>query len=65
MDTKGCTLMKIKPLRISDHCLVRAWFKVGPTSKICWKNNKKLKIVPVIKKDEESLEQFRESFKNI
>ena len=50
-------------LNISDHCLVRAWFKVGPISKVSWKKQKKQKIITVIKKDEESLELFREAFK--
>ena len=50
-------------LKISDHCMVRAWFKIGPTSKVNWEKQKKQKVITVIKKDEESLEQFKESFK--
>merc|ERR1711942_482588 len=46
----------------TDHCLVRAWFKIGPTSKTTWKK-RKWKKVTIIKKDEESLSTFRETFK--
>ena len=49
-------------LRISDQNLVRAWFKVGPTSKPRWKKQKKKEII-VVKKDEESLEQCRETLR--
>ena len=46
----------------TDHCLVRAWFKMGPTSKTRWKKRKWKKIT-IIKKDEDSLNTFREAFK--
>ena len=49
-------------LRMSDHNLVRAWFKVGPTSKPRWKKQKQ-KEITVVKKDEESLEQCRETLR--
>ena len=49
-------------LRISDHNLLRAWFKVGPTSKPRWKKGKQ-KVITTIKKDEESLEQCRETLR--
>ena len=52
-------------LNISDHCLVRAWFKIGPNSKANWKKTK-VKTITWIKKDEESYELFKETFrKNI
>ena len=49
-------------LNISDHCLVRAWFKIGPVSKTSWKKQK-AKTITWIKKDEESFELFKEAFK--
>ena len=36
-------------LNISDHCLVRAWFKIGPSPKTHWKKPK-AKIITYIKK---------------
>ena len=49
-------------LRISDHNLVKAWFKVGPSSKPRWMKNKQ-KVITVVKKDEDSLIQCRETLK--
>ena len=49
-------------LNISDHCLVRAWFKIGPNSKANWKKPK-VKTITWIKKDKESFELFKEAFK--
>ena len=50
-------------LNISDHNLVRAWFKIGSTSKPKW-TKKKQKTITVIKKDESSLEKCRENLRN-
>ena len=44
-------------LNISDHCLVRAWFKVGPQPRINWKKTK-FKEIEWIKKDVESMKEF-------
>ena len=49
-------------LNISDHCLVRAWFKIGPNSKTNWKKPK-VKTITWVRKDEESYEIFRETFR--
>ena len=35
-------------LNISDHCLVRAWFKLGKGEQTKWKNKNKKKIKNVI-----------------
>ena len=49
-------------LDISDHNLVRAWFKISPVHRI--KNKKEIyKNLSWIKKDEESYEKFKEDFK--
>ena len=50
-------------LNISDHCLVRAWFKLGEGERTRWKKNIKTKNVICIKKDEESLEKFVKALK--
>ena len=50
-------------LNISDHSLVRAWFKIGHNMKPKWEK-KKHKTITVIKKDESSLEKCRENLKN-
>merc|ERR1711874_464253 len=47
-------------LNISDHCLVRAWFKIGTGTKTDWKI--KMKEIKWIKKDEESFKRFIEAF---
>merc|ERR1711874_572094 len=44
-------------LNISDHCLVRAWFKMSPKLRTNWKKTK-IKEIQWIKKDEESLKRF-------
>ena len=44
-------------LNISDHCLVRAWFKVGPQTRTNWKKTL-FKEIEWIKRDEKSLEEF-------
>ena len=49
-------------LNISDHNLVRAWFKIGPSSKPRWRKSKS-KMITVMKKDEESLNQCKEALK--
>ena len=50
-------------LDISDHCLARAWFKISPIQKLKKKPiNKNLSWV---KKDEESYEIFKISFKKL
>ena len=41
-------------LNISDHCLVRAWFKLGNEEQTRW-NRQKIKNVICVKKDEESI----------
>ena len=46
-------------ISISENNLVRAWFKIGLSSKPRWMKTKP-KIITVIKKDEESLNQCRE-----
>ena len=48
-------------LNISDHCLVRAWFKLGTNRKVEWKKSK-TKEIQWIKKDEESFKKFEEAF---
>ena len=47
-------------LNISDHCLVRAWFKMGTKERTNWKKTK-MKEIQWIKKDEESLEKFEKA----
>ena len=50
-------------LDFSDHCLVRAWFKINPSNKI--KKEKPIyKNLSWIKKDQESYERFKTIFKN-
>ena len=50
-------------LDFSDHCLVRAWFKINPSNKI--KKEKTIyKNLSWIKKDQESYERFKTIFKN-
>merc|ERR1711874_106745 len=44
-------------LNVSDHCLVRAWFKVGPQPKTNWKKPG-FKEIEWIKKDVDSLKEF-------
>ena len=48
-------------LNISDHCLVRAWFKLGTITKTDWKKPI-VKEIQWIKKDEESYKKFEASF---
>merc|ERR1711874_76622 len=49
-------------LNISDHCLVRAWFKVGTNNeRTNWKKAK-TKEIKWIGKDEKSLKKFEEAF---
>ena len=48
-------------LNISDHCLVRAWFKLGTNIKTKWKKTK-IKEIQWIKKDEESYKEFETAF---
>ena len=48
-------------LDISDHCLARAWFKISPTQKL--KEKPIYKNLSWVKKDEESYENFKNSFK--
>ena len=50
-------------LNISDHNLVRAWFKIGHNMKPKWEK-KKHKTITVMKKDESSLEKCRNHLKN-
>ena len=51
-------------LDISDHCLVRTWFKISPIQRI--KSKKPIyKNLRWIKKDEESYEKFKISFKKL
>merc|ERR1711874_514824 len=47
-------------LNISDHYLVRAWFKLGTNKKVEWKKAK-TKEIQWIKKDEESFKKFEEA----
>ena len=49
-------------LNISDHCLVRAWFKLGSIPKVDWKKPK-YKTITWVRKDEESYEVFKKAFK--
>ena len=49
-------------LNISDHNLVQAWFRIGPSSKPRWRKSKS-KMITVMKKDEESLNQCKEALK--
>ena len=49
-------------LNISDHCLAKAWFKVGRNTQTNWKKAK-MKEIHWIKKDEESLQQYIHMFK--
>ena len=57
--------MKIKTLLdISDHCLVRAWFKVGTLQRTNWVKPK-YKNINWIKNDEESYEVFKNAFKKL
>ena len=62
-DYKGMHIDEDKiALNISDHCLVRAWFKLGTNKrKIDWKRTR-TKEIQWIKKDEESLKEFEEAF---
>ena len=48
-------------LNISDHCLVRAWFKMGTKLKTNWKKTQ-MKEIQWVKKDEESLKKFETAF---
>ena len=48
-------------LNISDHCLVRAWFKLGTNLKTNWKKTQ-IKEIQWIKKDEESFKKFETAF---
>merc|ERR1711874_903136 len=48
-------------LNISDHCLLRAWFKMGTKIRTNWKNPQ-MKEIQWIKKDEESLKKFETAF---
>ena len=49
-------------LNISDHCLVRAWFKLGTNGeRTNWKKAR-TKEIQWIKKDEESLKKFETAF---
>ena len=61
---KGMNIDEEKALiTISDHCLVRAWFKLGQIQNIkCRKTI--YKNISCIKRDEESYEEFRKAFKN-
>ena len=57
-DFKGMFIDEEKEfLNISDHCLVRAWFKVGPQPKTNWKKPE-FKEIEWIKKDVDSLKEF-------
>ena len=57
---KGMHINEDKTLqRISDHNLVRAWFKIGLSSKPRWMKTKP-KVITVVKKDKESLTHCRE-----
>ena len=49
-------------LNISDHCLVRTWFKIGNEKKTRWNKPKKKETI-WIKQDEESLKEFVKNFK--
>ena len=49
-------------LNISDHCLVRAWFKPDKKKQTKWNNQKNKKVI-CIKKDEESLKEFVKTLK--
>ena len=50
IEYKGMHIDEEKTLiNISDHCLVRAWFKIGPSPKTHWKKTK-AKIITYIKK---------------
>jgi len=44
-------------LNISDHCLVKAWFNVGPQTRTNWKKTE-YKRIEWILKDQDSLEKF-------
>ena len=44
-------------LNISDHCLVRSWFNLGPQTKTNWKNAE-FRRIEWIMKDQDSLEKF-------
>ena len=57
-DFKGMFIDEEKELlNISDHCLVRAWFKVGPQPKTNWKKPE-FKEIEWIKKGVDSLKEF-------
>ena len=51
-------------LDISDHCLVRAWFKISPIQRLK-KEKPTYKNLSWIKRDEESYERFKISFKKL
>ena len=44
-------------LNISDHCLVRSWFNLGPQTKTNWKNPE-FRRIEWIMKDQDSIEKF-------
>ena len=49
-------------LNISDHCLVRIWFKLGTNNeRINWKKTN-TKVIKWIGKDEKSLKKFETAF---
>ena len=57
-DFRGMHINEEKELlNISDHCLARAWFKMGPKQRTNWKNPS-IKEIQRIKKDEDSLKKF-------
>ena len=62
---KGMRIDEEKALtNLSDHCLVRAWFKIGQIQNI--KCRKPIyKNISCIKRDEESYEEFRIAFKKL
>ena len=49
-------------LNISDHCLVRAWFKLGTNTRTDWKKKTIIKEIQWIKKDDESFKKFETAF---
>ena len=44
-------------LNISDHCLVRSWYNIGPQAKKIWKNTE-FRTIEWIMKDQDSLKKL-------
>jgi len=60
VEYKGMYIDEENILNISDHCLVRAWFKLGTNIKTDWKKPK-IKEIQLIKKDE-SFKKFEAAY---